>query len=110
MIYSFGCSFSTKQWLPNEKFWVDILAKKLDVDYEAWGAGGGDHLETFHRLSWSMKDFKEGDIVIYQFTQHNRVGFYHNNYFITSAGIDDYDRTKKNIKFLQDFLGIIATP
>jgi len=109
MMYSFGCSFSTKQWLTTEKFWVDILAKKLGLEYEAWGAGGADHLETSHRLSGVMKDFKEGDLVIYQFTQHCRVGFYHNNYYITSAGIDNYGETKKNVRFLQNYMEIDRT-
>ena len=87
MIYSYGCSFSTEYEVGKEAFWLKKLADHLGDQFEAWGSGGGEHHEAYHRLLFSMRDFKKGDLVIFQFSDHHRIGLRHKNYYITTAGI-----------------------
>lgn len=111
MIYSFGCSFSTNYMVPLENFWLDILAKKIGHEYESWGNGGTEMHEAFHRLTWSMRDFKKGDIIIYQFTEHHRIGLRHNNYYISTSSLKH--KTSKEvldtIHFLRETVNINKT-
>jgi hypothetical protein len=98
-IYSFGCSFSTKQLLPKKLFWLDILANKYGVKYEQWGHGGSEYQEAFHRLTGAMKDFKKDDLIIFQFTDHNRIGFNYHNHYNTTATLNDHETDKMLNKF-----------
>lgn len=111
MIYSFGCSFSTNYMVPLENFWLDILAKDLGDTYESWGNGGTEVHEAFHRLTWSMRDFKKGDIIIYQFTEHHRVGLRHNNYYVSTSSLKhkSVNETLNEIHFLKEVIGIDKT-
>jgi hypothetical protein len=84
-IHSFGCSFSTRNLVPEGMFWLDILARKYKVPYDSWGSGASEFNEAFHRLTFTMKDFKKDDLVIFQFTDHNRLGVIPNGYYITTA-------------------------
>lgn len=84
-IHSFGCSFSTKQLVPENMFWLNILARKYEVPYDSWGTGASEFNEAFHRLTFSMKDFKKDDLVIFQFTDHNRLGVIPNGYYMSTA-------------------------
>jgi hypothetical protein len=97
-LYSFGCSFSTRQLMPKELFWLDILATKWNVCYESWGYGGLEYNEAFHRLTWSMKDFKKGDLIIFQFTDHNRIGVNYTHKYVTTAMLNRFYHDEFMIK------------
>lgn len=111
MIYSYGCSFSTNYMVPLQNFWLDIVSKHFDQPYESWGNGGIDVHECFHRLTWSIRDFKAGDIVIFQFTEHHRIGLRHNNYYLSSASMKHrkYDDLLQMLHFLREVIRIDKT-
>jgi len=111
MIYSYGCSFSTEYEVGMDAFWLKKLADHLGEEFEAWGTGGGEHHEAYHRLLFSMKDFKKGDTVIFQFSDHHRIGLRYKNYYITTAGIrrDTPEETLDNIEFLRKVVNIDKT-
>lgn len=88
-IYSYGCSFSTRQLLPKELFWLDKLASKYGVEYEQWGHGGSEYQEAYHRLTGNLLDFKKDDLIIFQFTDHYRLGFNYKNIYSTTAILND---------------------
>jgi len=88
-IHSFGCSFSTRNLIPKGMFWLDILARKYEVPYDSWATGASEFNEAFHRLTFAMKDFKKDDLVIFQFTDHNRLGVIPNGYYITTAMLNN---------------------
>ena len=98
-IYSFGCSFSTKQLLPKNLFWLDILANKYGVKYEQWGHGGSEYQEAYHRLTGIINEFKKDDLIIFQFTDHNRIGFNYHNHYNTTATLNDHETDKMLNKF-----------
>ena len=99
-IYSYGCSFSTKQLVPREKSWVYLTAKHYDAKYEAWGVGGSEYHEAYHKLMFSMKSFKKGDLIIFQFTDHYRTGVNYNNRYFTTASLPD---DEKQMSYLMNF-------
>lgn len=92
-IFSFGCSFSTQTVVPTEYFWLDMLSKKLGCKYESWGNGGTDVHESFLRLTSCLSDFQKGDLIIYQFTDHNRIGYQYDGFYSTTAIF-----TRENLK------------
>ena len=93
-IYSYGCSFSTRQLVPEDKFWVYLTAKYYGAEYEAWGVGGSEYHEAYHKLMWSMKNFKKGDLVIFQFTDHYRIGMNFRGHYMTTASLH-FDNPKE---------------
>ena len=95
-IYSYGCSFSTKQLVPLDKFWLKLLSDYYNVEFEGWGVGGSEYHEAYHKLMWSMKDFKKGDLIIFQFTDHNRIGVIYNNAYFTTASMHFNDAASSN--------------
>ncbi len=111
MIYSYGCSFSTDYVVGKEDFWLNKLGTHLNSKFESWGTGGGEHHEAYHRLIFSMKDFKKGDLVIFQFSDHHRIGLRYKNYYLTTAGIkrDTTKETLENIEFLRKVVNIDKT-
>jgi hypothetical protein len=108
MIYSYGCSFSTRQLVDEKDFWVDILAKHYKSKYEAWGTGGNEYHEAFHRLLGSIHEFKKDDLIVFQFTDHNRIGFIIDGKYATTAMMIKHTReeTLSNIKYHREITGI----
>jgi hypothetical protein len=107
-LYSYGCSFSTRQLVPREKSWVYLTAKHYDVKYEAWGVGGSEYHEAYHKLLFSMKQFKKGDLIIFQFTDHNRIGLNFENRYFTTASLPNNEGIKlsSKINYHNDVLNI----
>lgn len=101
MIYSYGCSFSTNQLVTTEDFWVDILAKHYNTKYEAWGTGGNEYHEAFHRLLGCIHEFKKDDLIVFEFTDHNRIGVVVDGKYLTTAILTrpDSEETLKNIQY-----------
>lgn len=114
-VYSFGCSFSTPYMVDRERFWLHLLAGKLSADYKILGSGASEYHEAFHRLTFEMKKFKKNDLVIFQFTDHHRMGFSYNDFYFTTAilsretsketsdVIDLFMKTEKLDKTREDF-------
>lgn len=86
--------------MPKDKFWLNILAKHYNVEYEGWGVGGSEVHEAYHKLLWSMKDFKKGDLIIFEFTDHERTGINFNNRYITTASLPT---NEKDLMYLINF-------
>lgn len=111
MIYSYGCSFSTQQLVPTENFWLDILAKHYDSKYESWGSGGSEYHEAYHRMLGCLHEFKKGDLIVFQFTEHFRVAVMPNNYYLTTAMLSRSTQNENlhNLKYLREFMKIDKT-
>lgn len=108
MIYSYGCSFSTKQLVSIDDFWVNLLSKHYKTQYESWGSGGSEYHEAFHRLLGSMQDFKKDDLIVFQFTDHNRVGVIVDKKYTTTAILVKHtiEETFANIKYNREVTGL----
>jgi hypothetical protein len=108
MIYSYGCSFSTRQLVEVEDFWVHLLAKHYKTPYEAWGTGGNEYHEAFHRLLGCMHEFKKDDLIVFEFTDHTRIGVTVNGTYLTTAIITraTLDETMEHINHQRIYNGI----
>lgn len=111
MIYSYGCSFSTDYIVGKDDFWLNKVGLHLNSKFELWGTGGGEHHEAYHRLLFSMKDFKKGDLIIFQFSDHQRIGLRYKNYYLTLAGLkkNTVEETLENLEFLRNVVNIDKT-
>ena len=84
-IFSFGCSFSTKQLVHEDDFWLNVLAKKYNAKPHAWGSAGTCVREAMLRLAFEIRNMKEGDLVVFQFSDTYRIGLQENNRYLTTA-------------------------
>lgn len=101
-IWIFGCSFSSGYLeVDRENSYGNLLSKELNLGIKNLASAGDSNDIIFNKLVNNLKDIKENDIIIYQFTNFNRIGFFHNDeYTFSTAGIPELGvkhKVKENI-------------
>jgi hypothetical protein len=101
-IWSFGCSFSAMYGLITlEDTYPNLIAKKLNYNIKNTSFTGNCNEKIFFDLLENIDKIKFGDIITYQFSSFDRVGFFHNNLnnsYICSNGLLEFGvEHKKNI-------------
>lgn len=104
-IYTFGCSFSAPYWLEEEKTYTSLLAKNYNCEESNNSKPADCNDAIFLKFTDHLPDFKENDLIIYQFTSYNREGFYINNHkkYFSTAGLSP--DPEHNRKLLDEFGG-----
>lgn len=92
-VWSFGCSFSSGYLdVPQEDSYPNLLGKNLGYNIINKSRPGSCNDKIFYELTSNIDKIEEGDIVLYQFSSFNRIGFFksidENSYF-SSAGIPE---------------------
>ena len=100
-IWVFGCSFSSgHSGVPQEKTYGNLLAKELNYNVKNLSSAGASNDIIFYRFNQNLNNFKDGDIILYQFTAFNRIGFFegeHDGTYFSTAGLPELGiTTKKN--------------
>jgi hypothetical protein len=97
-IWSFGCSFTSGYLqVPKESSYPHLIANELGYGCENLARPGNCNDKIFFDLLKNEENIKEGDIILYQFSSFNRVGFFtggNGNYF-SSAGIPELGPSHK---------------
>lgn len=99
-IWVFGCSFSSGHaGVDQEKTYGNLLAKDLNYNIKNLSSPGASNDILFHRLNQNLSNFQNGDIILYQFTGFNRIGFFNDqkdeSYFSTAGLYELGISTKK---------------
>lgn len=103
-LYSYGCSFSWNMGIEYQECFPVLVSNhfKLDLDQQAFPALCND--EIYSRFLGNLDKYKEGDIILYQFTFPARKGFLvENSHYESSAGFfsdtnkDNNSRLKTNV-------------
>ena len=89
-VWVFGCSFSHgHSGVLQEETYGNLLAKDLNYNIKNLSSSGASNDIIFYRLNQNLNKFKNGDIILYQFTGFNRIGFFNDNrdesYFSTTG-------------------------
>jgi hypothetical protein len=69
--------------------WIDLLGQKLNMDVVNYGHGGNSNLETFETICKNCDQFKNGDIVIINWTEITRFRWVAFGNFRSAEGIYD---------------------
>ncbi len=92
-IWVFGCSFSSGYLeVPVEKSYGSILANKLNFNIKNLSRPGNCNDKIYYDLMNNINDINDNDIIIYQFSSFNRIGFFKNNNdnsYFSSAGVPE---------------------
>ena len=99
-IWTFGCSFSSGYLeVPQEMSYSNLLGKEIRCDVKNNSKPGNCNEKIYHDLTSNINNIKENDIIIYQFSSFNRIGFFKNdnpNSYFSSAGIPELGVVHKN--------------
>lgn len=101
-IWVFGCSFSSgHSGVPQEGTYGNLLARDLKYNIKNTSSQGASNDIIFYRFNQNLNKFKDGDIILYQFTSFNRIGFFEEEdegtYFST-AGLPEFGIGTKRIE------------
>ena len=95
--------FNTNGYLyPKPNWWSNILADKLNMESENPSGVGNSNYQIRHKLYESFGDIKENDIIIFQFTFHNRINLEPGNIQIenvSNLNVDDILQNEWNYKW-----------
>lgn len=76
-IWVFGCSFSSgHSGVTREKTYGNLLAKDLGYNVRNLSSQGASNDMILYRLNQNLINFKDGDIILFQFSSFNRIGFF----------------------------------
>ena len=100
-IWVFGCSFSSgHSGVPQESTYGNLLAKELNYNIKNLSSAGASNDILFYRFNQNLNNLKDGDIVLYQFTGFNRIGFFDDDTddsYFSSTGLPELGiDTKRN--------------
>jgi hypothetical protein len=92
-IWSFGCSFSSGYLdVPQTDSYPNLLGKEMGYDVINNSKPGSCNDKIFYELTSNIEKIKSGDIIVYQFSSFNRIGFFETNNvdtYFSSAGIPE---------------------
>lgn len=90
-LWVFGCSFSSKHlYIKDEHLYGNLISKELGLNLINTAAAGNSNDKLFYDLCDNIDKIKDGDIIIYQFSSFDRIGYFVNNdicNYFSSAGI-----------------------
>jgi hypothetical protein len=121
-IWSFGCSFTSGYLdISKEQSYPHLVSESLGVNINNTAKPGNCNDKIHYDLVKNINNINEDDIIIYQFSSFNRIGFFKNadpNSYFSSAGIPELGTKHKskekefheyNLKELDDLLAFILT-
>ena len=98
-LFIFGCSFSSNYnngYIKEEELYGSLLSKDLGLNLINTASPGYSNDELLYNLCENLPKTEKGDIIIYQFTGFDRVGFKDENGSIfTSTGLAGSDKKFK---------------
>jgi len=95
-IWIFGCSFSSGYLeVPPIASYGGLLSKELGLNLNNTARPGNDNDKIFYDLASNLDKIEENDIIVYQFSSFNRMGFFDTEYF-SSAGIPELGTLHKH--------------
>ena len=95
-IWIFGCSFSSGYLeVPPTDSYGGLLSKELNLNLSNTARPGNDNDKIFYDLASNLDKIEENDIIVYQFSSFNRMGFFDPEYF-SSAGIPELGTLHKH--------------
>jgi hypothetical protein len=95
-IWIFGCSFSSGYLdVPPTDSYGGLLSKELGLNLNNVSRPGNDNDKIFYDLASNLDKIEENDIIVYQFSSFNRMGFFDEEYF-SSAGIPELGTLHKH--------------
>lgn len=104
MLRIYGDSFSYKYWMEEEDTYAYKLSKLLDKPYINKAYPALCNTEIFDRFLDDVNEFKEGDIIIYQFSTPVRAGYkFQNGSYYSTAGLRD--TLEESIKIMNEWGG-----
>lgn len=87
----FGCSFSSGYLeVPQSKSYGNLLARELNLNIKNFAKPGNSNDKIFYDLLSNVDLIQDNDIIIYQFSSFNRLGFFkddNEDSYFSSAGI-----------------------
>jgi len=100
-VWVFGCSFSSgHSGVSQKNTYGNLLAQELNYDIKNLSSQGASNDVIFYRFNQNLNNFKDGDIILYQFTAFNRIGFFDgetDDTYFSSAGLPELGiNTKRN--------------
>lgn len=99
-VWSFGCSFTSGYLeVPVEKTYPYMVAKEFNYSVKNFARPGNCNDKIFFDLLKRMNQIENNDIVLFQFSSFNRVGFFKSddpNSYFSSAGIPELGPKHKN--------------
>lgn len=102
-IWVFGCSFSSGHLdVSKEETYGNLLANEIGYNIKNLASPGASNDFIFRKLISNLKEINDDDIILYQFTAFNRIGFFLNHNeesFFSSAGVPEIGVDKKSIEY-----------
>jgi hypothetical protein len=89
-VWVFGCSFSSgHSGVSQESTYGNLLAKDLGYNIKNLSVAGASNDMILYRFNQNLINFKDGDIILFQFSSFNRIGFFSDqreeSYFSTAG-------------------------
>ena len=90
-LWIFGCSFSSGfAEVPRENTYGNLLGSELDYEVMNLSECGNSNDKILYDLIGNLKNIQDGDLILYQFSLFNRIGFFINHSsYVTTAGLID---------------------
>jgi hypothetical protein len=104
-LWIFGCSFSSGHLtVPRESSYGNLLGKEMNIEVFNLANPGRSNDKLFYELLQNIQNFKEKDIIIFQFSSFDRKGFFIDNelssYFSTAGLLQlGIEHKRKEIPF-----------
>lgn len=100
-IWAFGCSFTARYAVIDlENTYPNLIAKNLNYKVNNLSSVGNCNDKIFFDLLENIDKINNNDIILYQFTSFNRIGFFNptlDNSYICSNGLVEFGiKNKKN--------------
>lgn len=117
-VWVFGCSFSAAHlYVPVENTYGNLFANVLGYEIKNISCSGNSNDKIFLDLTNNLEKINDGDIIFFQFSSINRIGFFNDdgkylstaetwnfgdNYRPTDGNFKDFD--EKEIETLLDYI------